>query len=47
MVSCDPATMARDAADLRDSGLRPLAAAPLDLFPQTPHIEGVMVFGAP
>lgn len=43
-VSCDPATMARDARRLLDAGyrMRPLVA--FDLFPNTPHVETVGVF---
>jgi 23S rRNA (uracil1939-C5)-methyltransferase len=39
VVSCDPATLARDAAVLAGGGFRLAAARPLDLFPQTAHIE--------
>jgi 23S rRNA (uracil1939-C5)-methyltransferase len=43
-VSCDPATLARDARGLLDAGyaLGPLTA--FDLFPNTAHIETVAVF---
>ena len=40
-VSCDPATMARDLAALRNSGYNIERAHLLDLFPQTYHIESV------
>jgi 23S rRNA (uracil1939-C5)-methyltransferase len=41
-VSCDPGTLARDIAVLQKSGFKPLSAQPVDLFPQTPHIETVV-----
>jgi 23S rRNA (uracil1939-C5)-methyltransferase len=44
IVSCDPATLARDAAALTASGYELSAVRPLDLFPQTAHVETVAVF---
>ena len=39
-VSCNPATLARDVARLVPA-FRLKAARPVDLFPQTPHVETV------
>ena len=45
-VSCDPTTLARDAGRLAQNGYRPTEAIPVDLFPQTYHVESVLVLDA-
>lgn len=42
-MSCDPATLARDASRLRDAGYNPARLKVLDMFPQTSHIESLML----
>ncbi|MFZ1925971.1 MAG: 23S rRNA (uracil(1939)-C(5))-methyltransferase RlmD [Solirubrobacteraceae bacterium] len=40
-VSCNPTTLAPNAAQLVEAGWRLLNVCPVDMFPQTPHIECV------
>jgi len=43
-VSCDPATLSRDAQRLTQSGYKLIQCQPLDMFPQTIHVESVSLF---
>lgn len=43
-VSCDPASLARDARTLAENGYRLELATPVDQFAQTAHLETVAVF---
>lgn len=44
LVSCDPASLGRDAALLAASGYRPTGSTLVDLFPQTSHVETMTGF---
>jgi len=41
LISCDPATLGRDAGDLAILGYQPEIVQPVDMFPQTPHVETI------
>lgn len=40
-VSCDPSTLARDLKILDENGYKTIEVQPVDMFPQTAHIENV------
>ena len=40
-VSCDPSTLARDLAILEENGYKTMEVQPVDMFPDTAHIENV------
>ena len=46
-VSCDPASLARDTRLLGDAGYECRWIVPVDMFPQTFHVETVAAFGRP
>lgn len=42
-VSCNPMTQARDVKEIASHGYVPISSQPVDMFPQTYHIENVLV----
>ena len=42
-ISCDPATLARDVALLKEQGFRLLGARAVDMFPRCAHVETVVL----
>jgi 23S rRNA (uracil1939-C5)-methyltransferase len=47
-ISCNPKALARDLARFRDAGMQAGPVALYDMFPNTPHVEAVVILeGAP
>ena len=43
-ISCNPSSLARDAAELQREGFSPIRLQLFDFFPQTHHVESLMAF---
>ena len=46
-VSCNPTTLAPNASQLVEAGYRLRRVKPVDMFPQTPHVECVALLERP
>ncbi|MGH2394662.1 MAG: hypothetical protein ACRDGH_14430 [Candidatus Limnocylindria bacterium] len=44
-VSCNPTTLAPNARQMVDAGYVLKTVRPVDMFPQTPHIEAIARLG--
>ena len=42
-ISCKPTSLAHDLVAIQDAGYRVRAIQPVDMFPQTPHVETVVL----